>query len=102
MEMSTEGPQQQAPMCVDATNGHHERSHKLKPVPDIDGQRWCRACGKMLPVSAFPTGKRRYLCRQHFQPELEELLVAHGFVNQANQHPVHGDVLYVNTNYQCS
>ena len=65
MEMSTEGPQQQAPMCVDATSGHHERSHKLKPVPDIDGQRWCRACGKMLPVSAFPAGKRRYLCRQH-------------------------------------
>ena len=39
---------------------------------------------------------------QKLQPELEELLVAHGFVNQANQHPVHGDVLYVNTNYQCS
>ena len=37
----------------------------LKPVPDVDGQRWCRACGKMLPVSAFPAGKRRYLCRQH-------------------------------------
>ena len=34
----------------------------LKPVPDVDGQRWCRACGKMLPVSAFPAGKRRYLC----------------------------------------
>merc|ERR1712205_149086 len=54
-------------MCADATSGHgsHESSHKLKPVPDVDGQRWCRACGKMLPVSAFPTGKRRYLCRQH-------------------------------------
>ena len=63
--MSTGEPHKQAPMCADATSGHHERSHKLKPVPDIDGQRWCRACGKMLPVSAFPTGKRRYLCRQH-------------------------------------
>ena len=65
IEMSTGEPHKQAPMCADATSGHHERSHKLKPVPDIDGQRWCRACGKMLPVSAFPTGKRRYLCRQH-------------------------------------
>ena len=63
--MSTGEPHKQAPMCADATSGHHERSHKLKPVPDIDGQRWCRACGKMLPVSAFPAGKRRYLCRQH-------------------------------------
>ena len=38
---------------------------KLPPVPDIDGQRWCRACQGILPVSAFPTGKRRYLCRHH-------------------------------------
>ena len=38
---------------------------KLLPVPDIDNKRWCRACQKMLPVSAFPTGKRRYLCRKH-------------------------------------
>ena len=45
--------------------GAHGSSDKLKPVPDINGQRWCRACEAMLPVSAFPTGKRRYLCRQH-------------------------------------
>ena len=38
---------------------------KLPPVPDIDGQRWCRACQDILPVSAFPNGKRRYLCRRH-------------------------------------
>ena len=69
--------QQQAPIdpCVDALTGReshgeshggaHGSSDKLKPVPDINGQRWCRACEAMLPVSAFPTGKRRYLCRQH-------------------------------------
>ena len=87
------GSQQQAPIdpCVDALTGReshgeshgssdklkpaltgrerhgesHGSSDKLKPVPDINGQRWCRACEAMLPVSAFPTGKRRYLCRQH-------------------------------------
>jgi len=65
--MSTGEAQKQALMCADATSGHesHESSHRLKPVPDVDGQRWCRACQVKLPVSAFPTGKRRYLCRQH-------------------------------------
>lgn len=37
---------------------------------------------------------------QKLQPELEGLLTAHGFVNEANYHPTHGDVLYVNPNYQ--
>jgi len=37
----------------------------LPPVPDIDGRRFCRACGKTLPVEDFEPGKRRYLCRFH-------------------------------------
>ena len=55
------------PVCVDALSGHesHGSSDKLKPVPDVNSQRWCRACEALLPVCAFPTGKRRYLCRQH-------------------------------------
>ena len=50
------GPESATAQCL---------QHKLPPVPDIDGQRWCRACQGILPVSAFPTGKRRYLCRHH-------------------------------------
>ena len=61
--MSTGGPQKQALTCANDAADHC--SHKLPPVPNVDGQRWCRACQAMLPVSAFPTGKRRYLCRQH-------------------------------------
>ena len=38
---------------------------KLPPVPDLGNRRFCRACGKTLPVEAFPAGKRRYLCRRH-------------------------------------
>ena len=38
---------------------------KLPPVPDLENRRYCRACQIMLPVSAFPAGKRRYLCKRH-------------------------------------
>ena len=38
---------------------------KLPPVPDRDNLRFCRACQATLPVAAFPSGKRRYLCRRH-------------------------------------
>ena len=38
---------------------------KLPPVPDLGNHRFCRACGKTLPVEAFPAGRRRYLCRRH-------------------------------------
>ena len=61
--MSAGEPQKQAPTCANDAVDHCY--HKLPPVPDIDGQRWCRACQVKLPVSAFPTGKRRYLCRKH-------------------------------------
>ena len=37
----------------------------LAPVPDIDNRRFCRACQAVLPLEAFPAGKRRYLCRRH-------------------------------------
>ena len=60
---STGEPHKQGPMCGEDAADLCDR--KLPPVPDVNGQRWCRACRAMLPVSAFPTGKRRYLCRQH-------------------------------------
>ena len=62
--ISTAESQKQGPTCWDDASGY-ESGEKLPPVPDVNGQRWCRACQAMLPVSAFPTGKRRYLCRQH-------------------------------------
>jgi hypothetical protein len=37
---------------------------RLPPVPDLNNQRFCRACEASLPVEAFQRGKRRYLCRR--------------------------------------
>ncbi len=38
----------------------------MKPSdPDVDGRRFCRHCDKRLPVSAFPAGTRRYVCKAH-------------------------------------
>ena len=38
---------------------------KLPPVPDVNNNRFCRACRASLHVDAFPPGKRGYLCRRH-------------------------------------
>jgi hypothetical protein len=41
--------------------------NQMKPMvdPDVDGCRFCRHCKKRLPISAFPAGARRYICRRH-------------------------------------
>ena len=40
--------------------------YKPRPrVPDRDGRRFCRVCNDFVPVSAFPSGQRRYTCRAH-------------------------------------
>ena len=36
-----------------------------KAIPDFDGRRYCRHCCALQPLSAFPKGKRRYVCRRH-------------------------------------
>ena len=36
-----------------------------KAIPDLDGRRYCRHCCALQPLSAFPKGKRRYVCRRH-------------------------------------
>ena len=46
-------------------SSHDQLQTKLPPVPDLENRRYCRACQIMLPVSAFPSGKRRYLCKRH-------------------------------------
>ena len=70
MDTALQGLHATAPKKQESAKGDESATaqclpHKLPPVPDIDGQRWCRACQGILPVSAFPTGKRRYLCRHH-------------------------------------
>jgi hypothetical protein len=40
-------------------------AHKLPPVPDLDGRRFCRHCDTTLPLASFPSGRRRYICRKH-------------------------------------
>ena len=39
---------------------------------------------------------------KRFQPEVEALLTAHGFVNVEKRYPEHDNVLYVNSNYSCA
>ena len=61
----------------EAAQKHHRRT--LPRIPDADGERWCRACQARLPVSAFPAGKRLYLCRQHLwqrfkKPHMDRVL----------------------------
>ena len=34
-------------------------------IPDLDNHRYCRHCRALQPLSAFPKGKRRYVCRSH-------------------------------------
>jgi len=38
---------------------------KSNPAPDSDGRRYCRHCRELRPLSAFPAGPRRYICRGH-------------------------------------
>ena len=35
------------------------------PAPDSDGRRYCRHCRELRPLSAFPAGPRRYICKAH-------------------------------------
>ena len=44
---------------------HDQLKRKLPPMPDLDNRRFCRACQISLPMSSFPSGKRRYLCKRH-------------------------------------
>ena len=48
------------------------RLAKLPPVPDLHDRRYCRACQCTLPLSAFPSGTRRYLCRKHVWVRIQQ------------------------------
>ena len=38
---------------------------KLPKLPDLNNERFCRMCNKLLPLSHFPNGQRRFLCKSH-------------------------------------
>ena len=49
-----------------ASSGTSEAASKhTTHIPDINGHRYCRYCRALRPLSAFPSGKRRYICRRH-------------------------------------
>ena len=54
------------------TQASHRLHPKLSPVPDLDNRRFCRACQCTLPVSAFPSGTRRYLCKRHIWERIQQ------------------------------
>ena len=48
-----------------ATKAVKRTKRKSEPTPDVDGCRFCRHCKKSLPISVFPAGPRRYICKTH-------------------------------------
>ena len=69
------------PTCTTITREDNQTNHddqlksakrKLPPVPDVDNRRFCRACQCMLPVSAFPSGTRRFLCKRHVWERIQQ------------------------------
>jgi hypothetical protein len=38
---------------------------KSMVTPDVDDRRFCRHCKKLLPITSFPKGVRRYVCSRH-------------------------------------
>ena len=52
-------------------SSHDLLKNKLAPVPDLDNRRYCRACQCTLPLSSFPSGTRRYLCKRHIWERIQ-------------------------------
>ena len=42
-----------------------QKTAKKPAQPTPDGCRFCRHCNACLPLSAFPVGARRYVCKTH-------------------------------------
>jgi hypothetical protein len=56
-------------MCLDAPEDKSDSPITCAlttKVPDRDGVRFCRVCQEFKPVSIFPAGPRRFVCRTHF------------------------------------
>jgi len=41
-------------------------------TPDADNRRFCRECREFLPITDFPGGVRRYICRQHMYQRVKK------------------------------
>ena len=50
---------------VAADHARLNETPKSNPAPDSDGRRYCRHCRELRPLSAFPAGPRRYVCKAH-------------------------------------
>ena len=53
-------------------NPNEQLKTKLPPVPDLDNRRYCRACECTLPLAAFPSGTRRFLCKRHIWERVQQ------------------------------
>ena len=53
-------------------NPNEQLKTKLPPVPDVDDRRYCRACECTLPLAAFPSGARRFLCKRHIWQRIQQ------------------------------
>ena len=53
-------------------NPNEQLKTKLPPVPDLDNRRYCRACECTLPLAAFPSGARRFLCKKHIWQRIQQ------------------------------
>ncbi len=68
-------------MCLDAPEDKSDSPTtcaSTTKVPDRDGVRFCRVCQEFKPVSIFPAGPRRFVCRTHFwerQGKIRKLLL---------------------------
>ena len=40
-------------------------------TPDVDTCRFCRHCKKCMPISAFPVGPRRFICKAHLNEHVK-------------------------------
>ena len=56
----------------EAHQANEQLKTKLPPVPDLDNRRYCRACQCTLPLSAFPSGTRRFLCKRHIWQRIQQ------------------------------
>jgi len=62
---TAEAPRMTSEAAVAADHARLNGISKSNPAPDSDGRRYCRHCRELRPLSAFPAGPRRYICKAH-------------------------------------
>ena len=69
----------------EAHQANEQLKTKLPPVPDLDNRRYCRACQCTLPLSAFPSGTRRFLCKRHIWQRIQQPSKRRGMANNSKR-----------------